>query len=125
MPDLEGRVAALEATVAMLTRKLVASGDITLNDARAAHGLPPFREPWADGEPTFMQHVKAEPLDGHGPLTIRLTHEPAGITIAARDRAEGICKLRKALADRARRDYDLQETQRRRERKTEGTPGAP
>ena len=43
-PSLEGRVAALEATVAMLTRKLLTRGDITINDARATHGLPPFPE---------------------------------------------------------------------------------
>lgn len=42
--DLEARVAALEATVAMLTRKLVQSGDITINDARAAWGLPAYPE---------------------------------------------------------------------------------
>ena len=47
-PSLEERVAALEATVAMLTRKLFERGDITINDARAAAGLPPFREQWAD-----------------------------------------------------------------------------
>ena len=43
-PSLEDRVATLEATVAMLVRKLLASGDITINDARATHGLPPFPE---------------------------------------------------------------------------------
>lgn len=48
MPDLEERVAALEAAVAMLTREAVQSGGITINAARAALGLPPFREPWAD-----------------------------------------------------------------------------
>jgi hypothetical protein len=37
VPGLEERVAALEATVAMLTSKLLQSGDITINDARAAH----------------------------------------------------------------------------------------
>ena len=47
-PGLEDRVAALEATVVMLTRTLLARGDITVNDARAAQGLPPFREQWAD-----------------------------------------------------------------------------
>ena len=41
---LEERVAALEATVAMLMPKLLARGDITINDARATHGLPPFPE---------------------------------------------------------------------------------
>ena len=41
-PGLEERVAALEATVTMLTRKLFERGDITINDARATHGLPPF-----------------------------------------------------------------------------------
>ena len=39
---LEQRVAALEATVAMLMRKLLANGDITVNDARAAAGLQPI-----------------------------------------------------------------------------------
>ena len=38
MPDLEERVAALEAALAMLTRRLLESGDITINDARAAMG---------------------------------------------------------------------------------------
>lgn len=42
MPDLEERVAALEATVALLTRKLFERGDITINDARATLGLPAF-----------------------------------------------------------------------------------
>ena len=43
--SLEERVAALEAAMAMLMmRKLLARGDITINDARAAHGLPPFPE---------------------------------------------------------------------------------
>ena len=73
-------------------------------------------------EPEFMQHVHAEPLRGHGALTIRLTHQPTGITIAARDHDEGIYKLRKALADAARRQYDLQEAERRTQRKT--TPRA-
>ena len=41
---IEDRVAALETTVAMLVRKLLANGDITINDARATHGLPPFPE---------------------------------------------------------------------------------
>jgi hypothetical protein len=48
MPDLEERVAALEAAVAMFARKLLQSGDISINDARAAMGLPAFREQWAD-----------------------------------------------------------------------------
>ena len=34
-PSLEERAAALEATVAMLTRKLFERGDITINDARS------------------------------------------------------------------------------------------
>jgi hypothetical protein len=96
------------------------------------HGTVPFRALAVPGdelgvtlEPQFMQHTRVEPIDGHGVLTIRLTHEPTNISVVARDRPEGISKLRRALADRARRDYDLQETQRRRERKTEGTPGAP
>ena len=48
MPDLEERVAALEAAVAMLTREAVQPGGITINTVRATLGLPPFREPWAD-----------------------------------------------------------------------------
>ena len=43
-PGLEERVAALETAMAVLTRKLLARGDITINDARATHGLPPFPE---------------------------------------------------------------------------------
>ena len=43
-PDLEERVAALEATMAMLMPKLLARGDITINDARAAMDLKPFPE---------------------------------------------------------------------------------
>ena len=43
----------------MLTHKLLQSGDITINDARATHGLPPFTVP----EPDFMAHVQAEVLD--------------------------------------------------------------
>jgi hypothetical protein len=42
-PSLEERVAALEATVAMFARKLLERGDISINDARAVHGLPAFR----------------------------------------------------------------------------------
>ena len=96
MPDLEQRVAALEAIVAALVQP----------------------------EPDFMTRTTTEPLDGAGltgaggNLTIRLVHQPTGIEIVARDRAEGIAKLRKALAGRARRDYDLQEAERRRQRKT-------
>ena len=88
-PGLEDRVAALEAAVAALTAP----------------------------EPEFMAHTRAEPLDGHGILTVRLTHEPTGITVAARDRAEGVVRLRRALAERARRQHDLQEQERRREQK--------
>lgn len=42
-PSPEDRVAALEATVAMFARKLLERGDISVNDARAVHGLPAFR----------------------------------------------------------------------------------
>lgn len=49
MPDLEERVAALEAAVAVFARALLCSGDITINDARAAMGLPAFQFPDADG----------------------------------------------------------------------------
>ena len=79
-------------------------------------------------EPDFMARVTTEPLGGpehlRGALTIRLTHEPTGVTVAARDRTEGVHKLRKALADRTRRQYDLQEAERRRQRKAEEAPGA-
>jgi len=51
VPDLEARVAALEAAVTMLTRKLLERGDITINDARAAHGLPPFTPPLDEAAP--------------------------------------------------------------------------
>jgi hypothetical protein len=92
MPDLEERVAALEAAMAAL-------------------------------EPDFMTRTTVEPLNGTGltgdagHLTIRLTHQPTGIEVVARDRADGIVKLRKALTGRARREFDLQETERRRQRK--------
>jgi hypothetical protein len=96
MPDLEDRVAALEAIVAGL----------------------------AQAEPEFMTQTRVETLRGMEILNVRLTHEPTGITIAARDRAEAIVKLRKALTGHARRQHDLQEAERRAQRKTEGTPGA-
>ena len=54
MPDLEERVAALEAAVALLTREALQSGDITINAVRATLGLSPFREPWADS-PRYVQ----------------------------------------------------------------------
>jgi hypothetical protein len=126
VPDLEARVAALEATVVMLTRKLLQSGDISINDARSAHGLPPFPGPWAgtagyvQPEPDFMTRTTAEPLHGTEHLKIRLTHTPTGIMVVARDRAEAVHKLRKALAGHAARQYDLQEAERRRQGK--GTP---
>ena len=88
MTSLEDRVAALEAAVAEL------------------------RQP----EPDFMAQTRAEALDGPI-LTVRLTHEPTGVEVVARDRTEGVFKLRKALAARARREYDLQEAERRRQRK--------
>jgi hypothetical protein len=76
-------------------------------------------------EPDFMSHVQAETLHGTSILTVRLTHLPTGVTVAARDRQEAIYKLRKALAGHARRHYDLQEAERRRQRKAAGgTPGA-
>ena len=59
-PGLEDRVAALEAAITMLTRKLLARGDITINDARAAHGLPPFQEQWANSP----GHVQATARQG-------------------------------------------------------------
>jgi hypothetical protein len=67
-------------------------------------------------EPHFMQNVKTEPLDGPV-LKVRLTHEPTGVMILARSRAEGMVKLGKALAGRARREHDLQEAERRQQRK--------
>jgi hypothetical protein len=86
--SLEERVAALEAAVATLMQP----------------------------EPDFMAQTRTEEF--YGPiLTVRLTHEPTGVTVVARDRAEGVYKLRKALAARARREYDLQEAERRRQRK--------
>jgi hypothetical protein len=42
--SLEERVAALEAAIALFTRKLFDRGDITINDARAAMGLPGLGE---------------------------------------------------------------------------------
>ena len=90
MPDLEERVAALEAAVAQLTQP----------------------------EPEFMDQTRAEDLHGTEHLKVRLTHEPTGITVAARDRQEAVYKLRHALAGAARRQYDLQEHERRRLRKT-------
>jgi hypothetical protein len=92
VPDLEERVAALEAAIAAL-------------------------------EPDFMTRTTAEPLNGAGltgdagHLTIRLTHQPTGIEVVARDRADGIARLRRALTDRARREFDLQEAERRAQRK--------
>ena len=103
--DLEERVAALEAAMAVL--------------------MGP--------EPDFMDRVRIDVLDstpdGTVILTVRLTHEPTGVMVVARDRAEGVFKLRKALTARARREYDLQEQQRRAGRKAAreagGIPGAP
>ena len=89
MPDLEERVAALEAAVARLTQP----------------------------EPEFMDRTRAETLHGTEHLKVRLTHEPTGITVAARDRTEAIYKLRHALAGHARRQYDLQEYERRQQAK--------
>ena len=47
-PPLEQRVAALERALASLMHTLVRRGDISINDARAAHGLL-FEH--LDGEP--------------------------------------------------------------------------
>jgi hypothetical protein len=93
-PDLEARVAALEAIVAQ----------------------------FATPEPDIMAQVRTEALHGTSILTVRLTHEPTGVTVAALDRAEGVLKLRKALAGRARREYDLQEAERRRQRNASARP---
>ena len=89
MTSLEERVAALEAAVAQLTAP----------------------------EPEFMDRVREEPLHGTDVLKVRLIHEPSGITVVARDRPEAVIKLRHALTGAARRQYDLQETQRRQQRK--------
>jgi predicted HD phosphohydrolase len=89
MPDLEQRVAALEAIVAQ------------------------FAEP----EPAFMDRVQAETLHDAGHLKVRLTHEPTGIMVVARDRQEAVYKLRKALAGHARRQFDLQHAERQRQAK--------
>lgn len=43
MTDLEQRVAQLEATVHRLLELLVSRGDMSINDAREAIGLKPFR----------------------------------------------------------------------------------
>jgi hypothetical protein len=96
MPDLEERVAALEAIVAQLTQP----------------------------EPDFMRAVREDPIDGNV-LTVRLTHEPTGVTVLARDRAEGIYKLRKAITGHWRRLSDLQERERRRLRKEAREASAP
>lgn len=56
---IEGRVAALEAAVAMLTQGLFERGDITINDVRATLGLPPFRGLWADS-PGYVQAVRPD-----------------------------------------------------------------
>ena len=95
------------------------------------YGSVPFRALAVPGdelgtalEPEFMAHTRMEPIDGNLVLMVRLTHEPTGVTVAARDRTEGVHKLRKALADRFRRQYDLQEAERRRQRKpAEEVPG--
>jgi len=42
--SLEDRVATLEAIVNLLADRLLVRGDITVNDARAAYGLPALRE---------------------------------------------------------------------------------
>jgi hypothetical protein len=101
MCDLEDRVAALEAIVAQ----------------------------FAAPEPEFMDRVQAETLHGTEHLKIRLTHTPTGIMVVARDRAEAVYKLRKALAGHARRQYDLQEHERRQQAEAareaaQETPGA-
>ena len=90
MPDLEERVAALEAAIARLTQP----------------------------EPAFMEQTRTETLHGTEHLKVRLTHEPAGITIAARDRQEAIRKLQQALASHAARQTRLQEHQRRQQTTT-------
>jgi hypothetical protein len=77
-------------------------------------------------EPDFMARVHVEHLHGTEHLKVRLTHEPSGITVAARDRQEAIIKLRHALTGAASRQASLQAAERRAQEKTakatEGTP---
>jgi len=151
MPDLEERVAALEAaapltpeqvrcllsecvTVVQPGETLVIRGQHwTPNQVREiqdwldtehATGRITFKALAVPGdelavaeEPAFMDRVTTETLHGTEHLKVRLTHEPTGITVVARDRPEAIVKLRHALAGAARRQYDLQEAARREERK--------
>ena len=86
-PGLEERVAALEAAVATLV------------------------------EPDFMAQTRVDTFRDTQVRSVRLTHEPTGVTVVAPDRAEGVFKLRKAIAGHARRQHDLQEAERRRQRK--------
>jgi protein subunit release factor B len=67
-----------------------------------------------------MAHVTVETL-------VRLTHHPTRITVEARDRRDGVSRLGRALAARDRRERELEEVQRRAERRAEqaqGTSGA-
>ncbi len=94
--SLEERVAALETIIGRLTL----------------------------AEEDFMTLVRVDTFRvGTRTRTVHLTHLPTGVTVAADSRAEGVVKLRKALAGHARRQCDLQEAERRRQRKT-GASGA-
>jgi hypothetical protein len=76
MPDLEERVAALEAIVARL----------------------------AQSEPGFMSEVRMDEslIDGTT-VWVRLTHLPTGVTVEAPTRAEAVAKLGRALERYAQR----------------------
>ena len=97
MASLEERVEALEAIVAGLLQ----------------------------AEPDFMAYVRIDTFRDTEVRAVRFTHLPTGVQVLADSRGEAVHKLRKALADRARREHDLQEQERRRERKAAGgVPGA-
>ncbi len=74
MPDLEERVAALEAIVAGLT-----------------------------AEPAFMSEVRTDIFRNTNTEAVRLTHLPTGVTIEAPTRAEATTKLGRALERHAQR----------------------
>ena len=83
MPDLEDRVAALEAAVAVFARALLSKGDITINDARAAMGFPALPEL---AEPGFPVQPDEEPLISAGMLQAAADPSlPAGV-IAVQDK---------------------------------------
>src|ERR1017187_5985689 len=78
-PSLEDRVAALEAAMTLFTRKSLESGDITINDARAAMGLPRLAEVGA----------APAPLRANSPLWTPLTEaEEAEFKVALGEAAK-------------------------------------